>query len=313
MILLRRAFLVLLAICLGCSGQSAPPDTVKRIERQVRSTYRLPPEVQITVGPLKPSEFPNYDALKITFTKGTHNDDYDFLLSKDGKTLIRLTKMDLTRDPNAELMKKIDLKDRPTRGSKDAKVVLVNYDDFQCPFCSRMHQTLFPEILKEYGDRVLFLYKDYPLAEIHPWATHAAIDANCLAAQSNDAYWDLADYLHANQHVVSDARGIAAQFDAVDRATLLAGQMHKVDVVKLHACIKAQNEDQVKASIKEGDALGVTATPTIFVNGEEVDGALPISEVRAVLDRALTQAGVQPPAHAAAAPPAGADPAPPAK
>jgi len=59
--------------------------------------------------------------------------------------------------------------------------------------------------------------------------------------------------------------------------------------------------------------LGVTATPTIFVNGEEVDGALPISQVRAVLDRALTQAGVQPPAHAAAAPPAGADPAPPAK
>ena len=312
-ILLRRAFLVLLAICLGCSGQSAPPDTVKRIERQVRSTYRLPPEVQITVGALKPSEFPNYDALKITFTKGTHNDDYDFLLSKDGKTLIRLTKMDLTRDPNAELMKKIDLKDRPTRGSKDAKVVLVNYDDFQCPFCSRMHQTLFPEILKEYGDRVLFLYKDYPLAEIHPWATHAAVDANCLATQSNDAYWDLADYLHANQHVVSDAKGIAAQFDGVDRATLLAGQMHQVDVVKLHACIKAQNEDQVKASIKEGDVLGVTATPTIFVNGEEVDGALPISQVRAVLDRALTQAGVQPPAHAAAAPPAGADPVPPAK
>ena len=313
MILLRRAFLVLLAICLGCSGQSAPPDTVKRIERQVRSTYRLPPEVQITVGPLKPSEFPNYEALKITFTKGTHNDDYDFLLSKDGKTLIRLTKMDLTRDPNAELMKKIDLKDRPTRGSKDAKVVLVNYDDFQCPFCSRMHQTLFPEILKEYGDRVLFLYKDYPLAEIHPWATHAAVDANCLAAQSNDAYWELADTFHANQHVVSDEKGIAAQFDAVDRVTLLVGQKHNVDVVKLHACIKAQNEDQVKASLKEGDALGVTATPTIFVNGEEVDGALPISDVRAVLDRALTQAGVQPPAHAAAAPPAGADPVPPAK
>jgi protein-disulfide isomerase len=286
---------------------------VKRIERQVRSNYRLPPEVQITVGPLKPSEFPNYDALKITFTKGTHNDDYDFLLSKDGKTLIRLTKMDLTRDPNAEIMKKIDLKDRPTRGNKDAKVVLVNYDDFQCPFCSRMHQTLFPELLKEYGDRVLFLYKDYPLAEIHPWATHAAVDANCLAAQSNDAYWELADYLHANQHTVSETRGIAAQFDVVDRLALVTGQKHNVDVVKLHACIRAQNEDQVKASLKEGDALGVTATPTIFVNGEEVDGALPTSEVRTVLDRALTQAGVQPPAHAAAAPPAGADPAPPAK
>jgi len=200
-------------------------------------------------------------------------------------------------------MQKLDVKGRPTRGNKDAKVVVVNYDDFQCPFCSRMHSTLFPEILKEYGDRVLFIYKDYPLAEIHPWAIHAAVDANCLAAQNNDAYWELADYLHANQNTVNAAKGSEGQFDAVDRAAFMAGQQHNVDVVKLHACIKAQNDDAVKASIKEGDSVGVSATPTLFVNGEEMDGALPLSEVRAVLDRALTQAGLQPPVHAQAAPP----------
>ena len=270
----------------------------------MRSFYHLPPEVQVVVGPLKPSEFPNYDSLKLTFTKGTRKDDYDFLLSKDGKTLIKFTKLDLTKDPNAELMKKVNVQGRPTRGNQDAKVVVVNYDDFECPFCSRMHQTLFPEIFKEYGDKVLFIYKDYPLAEIHPWATHAAVNANCLAAQNNDAYWQLADYLHASQRDVNSAKGIEAQFDAVDRATLLAGQQHNVDVVTLHACIKAQNEDAVKASIKEGDSLGVTATPTLFINGEEVDGALPISELRVVLDRALTQAGVQPPVHVASTPPA---------
>jgi protein-disulfide isomerase len=301
--LLHRSFLVLLLICQGCSAQSTPSETAKAIERQVRSYYHLPPEVQVAIGPLKPSEFPNYDAVKLSFVKGTRKDEYDFLLSKDGKTLIRLTKLDLTKDPNAELMKKVDLKGRPTRGSKDAKVVVVNYDDFQCPFCSRMHSTLFPEILKEYGDRVLIIYKDYPLAEIHPWATHAAVDANCLAEQNNDAYWDLADYLHANQHVVNAAKGSGAQFDAVDRATLLAGQQHNVDVVKLHACIKAQNEEPVKASLREGDSIGVTATPTLFINGEEVDGALPVNELRAALDRALTQAGVQPPAHAESSPP----------
>lgn len=220
--LLHRSFLVLLLICLGCSAQSTPSETAKAIERQVRSYYHLPPEVQVVIGPLKPSEFPNYDAVKLSFVKGTRKDEYDFLLSKDGKALIRLTKLDLTKDPNAELMKKVDLKGRPTRGSKDAKVVVVNYDDFQCPFCSRMHSTLFPGILKEYGDRVLIIYKDYPLAEIHPWATHAAVDANCLAEQSNDAYWDLADYLHANQHIVNAAKGSDAQFDVVDRAALLA-------------------------------------------------------------------------------------------
>ena len=74
----------------------------------------------------------------------------------------------------------------------------MNYDDFQCPFCSRMHETLFPQFYKEYSDRVQIIYKDYPLAEIHPWAIHAAVNANCLAAQNRDAYWDFVG-LHARQ------------------------------------------------------------------------------------------------------------------
>ena len=110
-----------------------------------------------------------------------------------------MTRFDLTTDPYAEIMKKIDVSGRPTRGNKDAKVTIVNYDDFECPFCSRMHATLFPGLFKEYGDRVLFIYKDYPIEEIHPWAMHAAVDANCLAAQNNDAYWEYADYLHGNR------------------------------------------------------------------------------------------------------------------
>src|SRR6201998_4571555 len=218
--LLQQSFVFLLLICLGCSAESAPSDTTKAIERQVRAYYKLPPEVAVVVGPLKPSDFPNYDAVKLTFNRGTRKDDYDFLLSKDGKTLIRMTKMDLTKDPNAEIMKKHDLKGRPTKGNKDAKVVIVNYDDFQCPFCSRMHQTLFPEVFKEYGDRVLFIYKDYPLAEIHPWAIHAAVDANCLAAQNADAYWDFADYTHANRQTVNSEKGLDNQFAALDRNTM---------------------------------------------------------------------------------------------
>jgi protein-disulfide isomerase len=296
--LLQRSFSVLLLICLGCSAQSTPPpDTSKAIERQVRSFYKLPPDVQVSIGPTKPSEFSGYDSIKLTFSKGTRKDEYDFLISKDAKTLIKMTKLDLTKDPNAEIMKKMDVKGRPTRGNKDAKVVIVNYDDFQCPFCSRMHQTLFPEIYKEYGDRVLFIYKDYPLAEIHPWAIHAAVNANCLAVQNNDAYWDFVDYLHGNQQAINAQQGKDAQLAFLDRTTLLQGQQHNVDNAKLAACVKAQDETAVKASIQEGDALGVSATPTLFVNGEQVDGALPIADVRAMLDRALIQAGAQPPAH----------------
>jgi protein-disulfide isomerase len=182
-------------------------------------------------------------------------------------------------------------------------VVLVNFDDFQCPFCSRMHQTLFPELLKEYGDRVQFVYKDYPLNDIHPWATHAAVDANCLAAQNNDAYWDFADHIHANQREVSSERGRDAQFAVLDRLTTEQGQKHNLDLTKLQSCIKAQNEDTIKASKVEAEGVGVTATPTMFVNGQEMDGAVPISEVRATLDRALQQAGVPASPHSEASAP----------
>ena len=265
----------------------------------MRATYSIPASVKVTIGQPRPSEFPNYDAVTITIDGGEKKSTYEFLLSKDGKTLARLTKLDLTKDPYAENMKKIDVSGRPTRGNKDAKVVVVNFDDFQCPFCSRMHQTLFPELLKEYGDRVQFVYKDYPLSEIHPWATHAAVDANCLAAQNNDAYWDFADHIHANQREVNSEKGRDAQFAALDRMTLEQGQKHNLDQTKLQACVKAQNEDAIKASMKEADGVGVNATPTLFVNGEEMDGALPISELRAALDLALQQAGVPVPSHPA--------------
>lgn len=302
--ILRRSIIVLILICLGCSAQSTPSDVNERVERHVRKYYSIPSNVKIDIGPLRPSEFANYDAVTITLNGEDKKQQYEFLLSKDHNTLVRMTKLDLTKDPYAEVMKQIDTTGRPTRGNKNAKVIAVNYDDFQCPFCSRLHETLFPQLLKEYGDRVVFIYKDFPLSEIHPWATHAAADANCLAAQNNDAYWDFADYVHANQREVNSKESHPEQFAALDKMTLLQAQKHNVDLAKLQACIKAQNHDAIKASMKEGGMLGVTATPTLFVNGQELDGAVPLGDLRAAFDEALKNAGVPVPAHPAE--PAGA-------
>ncbi len=297
-ILIRRSFLVLLLICLGCLAQSTPPDLARKIERQVRSYYTIPSDVNLKIGAIVPSkDLPGYDEVAVTVDQGNGKQkDLKFLVSKDRSTMLRLTKFDLTRDPYQEVMNKIDVKGRPVRGAKDAKVVVVNFDDFECPYCSRMHQTLFPEIFKEYGDRVEFIYKDYPLAEIHPWATHAAVDANCLAAQNNDAYWDFADYIHANKQQVDEEKTSVARFDAIDKITLLQGQRHNLDAAKLQACVKAQNDDAVKASMKEGDNIGVDATPTLFVNGQRIDGLVPISDLRAALNNALKDAGQPVPA-----------------
>jgi protein-disulfide isomerase len=298
--LFRRAFAAFLLICLGCSAQSVSPDLSHKIEVQVRSFYNLPARVKLVLGPIQPSEFPNYDALTITLDGGDKKVTYDFLLSKDRNTLIRQTKLDLTKDPFLEAMKKMDLTNRPVRGTKSAKVIAVNYDDFECPYCSRMHQTLFPELLKEYGDKVQFVYKDFPLSEIHPWAMHAAVNANCLAAQNNDAYWDFADYMHNNQREINSLKGNATQFTALDRITVDQGQKHSVDIPRLQTCIKLQDETAVKASLKEAEGLGVDGTPALFVNGQKVEGgALPIEDLREVLDRALVEVGLTPPVHPA--------------
>jgi protein-disulfide isomerase len=295
--MMRRAVVVLLLICLGCSAQSPPSDTARLVERQVRAHYALPSDVKVVVGALRPSEFANYDALTVTISSSNKKQDFDFLLSRDHKALVRFTKFDLTSDPYAEIIKKIDVRGRPTRGNVNAKVTVVNYDDFECPFCSQMHAALFPGLFKEYGDRVVFIYKDYPLEEIHPWAVHAAVDANCLAAQNGDAYWEYADYLHANQSAINGEKGRDGQNAALDKLATSQGQKHNLDVAKLQACVKAQDDKAVRASMHEGDTVGVDATPTMFINGQKLDGAVPADQVRFTLDQALKDAGVAPPEH----------------
>jgi protein-disulfide isomerase len=300
--LIRRSFILLLVVCLGCVAQSASPDLARKIERQVRSYYKIPPEAHVLVGVPSPSaDFPNYDSVVVTVDDGDKKQDLKFVVSKDGSSLVRTIKFDLTRDPFAELMSKIDVNGRPTRGAKASKVVVVNFDDFECPFCSRLHQTLFPQIFREYGDRVTFIYKDYPLAEIHPWAVHAAIDANCLAAQNTDSYWDFADFIHSNQNEVSNEKTPAGRFEQLDKITTEVGQRHNLDAAKLQACVKAQDDSAIRTSLKQGEAVGVDATPVLFVNGEQLGGgAVSVTVIRAALDRALKDNGMPVPEHATA-------------
>ncbi len=311
MVLLKRPLWLIVLLCLGCSAQTqnATSDLNKRIERQVRATYNIPPDVQVTVGERKPSEFPGYESLEVVLTQGSHRNSYNFLLSQDKKTLLRMTKLDLTNDPYAETMSKISTAGRPVRGARDAKVSVVVYDDLQCPFCSHMHDTLFRQVFNEYKDRVKVIYKDYPLFSIHPWAGRAANDANCLAEQNNDAYWDFADALHLDPTAVngpaSAKRGLPEKLAALDVLAIQLGSKHGVDQSKLQACIKAQSDKTVQDSVHEADALGVQATPTLFINGRRLEGAMDASELRAALNDALRDAG-QPvpnqPASAAVSP-----------
>src|ERR1041385_1413409 len=138
-------FLILLAVVflsvggLNCASQSKPMDISAKIERQLRVQYKLPPEVPVAIGPRSPSpEWPGYEAFTVTVGEGERKQEFPFLLSKDQKSIVRVNRIDLSDDPYGDVMKKIDVRGRPVRGAKQSKVVVVAYDDLQCPFCTMM-------------------------------------------------------------------------------------------------------------------------------------------------------------------------------
>jgi protein-disulfide isomerase len=291
-LLILLSLVLLSVIGLNCASQPKPTDIAAKIERQLRATYKLPPEVPVVIGPLSPSpEWPGFDAFTVTIGEGERKQDFPFLLAKDQKSIVRVNRIDLSADPYGDVMRKIDVRGRPVRGAKQSKVVLVAYDDLQCPYCTMMHQILFPELLKEYGDRVTFVYKDFPLPN-HAWANHAAVDANCLAAQNPDAYWNFVDSVHASQQEINGKGTQELRLAELDRITMQQGTDHKLDAASLQACVKTQNDAVVKASVREGESLGVEGTPTLFINGEEMSGGVaPLPRLRAALDRALKNSG----------------------
>lgn len=293
------AGLLLLVIAAGCKAQTTPTDLSgpqfdRRVQLMVRSQYHVPQDYTVTVGQPLPSQFAGYDTLPVTVGHDAHSSVVNFLISRDGKTLARLETFDLDNNPALH----IDIAGRPIRGNPQAKVTVINFDDLECPYCARMHQTLFPSTIDHYKGLVRFVYKDFPLTAIHPWAMHAAVDANCLAVQNSTAYWHYVDDLHSHGDQISGTdRNVTRSFAALDRETRQEAASSKLDAAKLDACLAKQDESNIKAETSEGDALGVDGTPALFVNGERISGVVPQELLWMVIDRALRATGQEPPAN----------------
>ncbi len=298
------AGLLALGLAVGCKAQppqQSSPDLAlnRRIEVLVRAQFNIPQDYTVAIGDRKPSQMTGYDTLPVTLSRGTKTTQVEFLISTDSKTLARLETFNLARDPAFN----IDVAGRPVRGNPEAKVTVINFDDLECPYCARMHQSLFPATLDHYKDKVRFIYKDDPLTELHPWALHAAVDANCIATQSSDTYWVYVDYLHSHgQEITGEDRDLTKSFAALDRIARQQATLAKLDAPRLDQCLSKQDETKVRASAKEADTLGVDGTPALFVDGERINGALPEDQIWLVIDRALRAAGEQPPPEPPAQP-----------
>ena len=297
--------LILLGV--GCHAQtSAPssdrlsPELARRVEVLIRSRSSVPPNYTIDVGPRTKSDVPGYSEIAVNFTAdGKSSKPLTFLLSEDGKTLAQFSKFDISADPRQML----SAEGRPSRGGPgNAPVIIVGFDDLECPFCAKMHAELFPALLERYKDQVRIVYRDFPLSQ-HPWATRAAIDANCVGAQSATGYWNLVDHIHAHASELGGAeKSLAKANTTLDTLAHDEGVKQKVDVGALSACIAKQDDSAITASVKQGEGLGVDSTPALFINGEKLEGAYPIEDVYRMIDAALVAEGKTPPPPAAVTP-----------
>jgi protein-disulfide isomerase len=131
----------------------------------------------------------------------------------------------------------------------------------------------------------------------------AAIDTNCVGAQSAPGYWNLVDYIHAHaDELGGKEKSLAVANQNLDSLTRDEGKKQKLNEEAINACIAKQDNTAINASIKLGETLGVDATPALFINGEKVEGAQPLEYIYRVIDSALVASGQTPPPPPPAAP-----------
>lgn len=162
-------------------------------------------------------------------------------------------------------------------GPDDAKVKIVEYSDFQCPYC-QMFQKTMNEVIAEYGDKVQFIFKNLPLEQIHPRAKAAALAAECANEQGK--WREYGDKLFAEQKVWSEA---SDNKNFVSYATQL-----RLDTAKFNQCItEGRYNDKIEADLQEAESFGISGTPAIFVNDKFKNGAIQSSELKKIIDEEL--------------------------
>lgn len=182
-----------------------------------------------------------------------------------------------TRDPNApiEVVRyPVDEANNPSFGPADAPITIIEFSDYECPFCTRWHAEVWPKLQQTYGDKIRLVYRDFPLYSIHPNAGAAAEAANCANEQGK--FWEYHDLLFQ----ASDGLGRQAYETYASQVNL--------DVEGFKACLDEKRyAEEVTADFEFARQLGVQSTPTFFINGVALIGAQPFEVFQEVIDLEL--------------------------
>jgi protein-disulfide isomerase len=162
----------------------------------------------------------------------------------------------------------------PSLGPDDAKIVIVEFSDFQCPYCQRFHKETYPNLLAAYPGKIRFVYRNFPLPPtMHPEAMSAAVASLC--ANDQNAYWDYHEKLFSGTPLGEETY--------IQYATELG-----LNVEEFTACLSSgKHDDFIKQDMEFSSNLGVQSTPTFFVNGLAIIGAQPLSSFTQLIDKEL--------------------------
>jgi protein-disulfide isomerase len=167
--------------------------------------------------------------------------------------------------------------DDPVWGSDEAVITIIEFSDYECPYCRRWHVEVWPQIQEAYGDQVRLVFRDFPLTSIHANAIPAAAAANCAGEQG--LYWEFSERLFSMELGLSPS--------AYEQYATELG----LDLNAFMACLESGDQnDEIMADYEYAANLGVRSTPTFFVNGIPVVGAQPFEAFQSVIEEELAAA-----------------------
>jgi protein-disulfide isomerase len=279
---LGRIWCALVTLLVVVAVGAAPAVTIDndKLVSYYRSKASVPPTQKIVVTNVKKSALDKHVEGTLEVGEEPALQRVPFVASEDGRYVVFGDVEDISVDPMKATMSKIDLRGFPSKGGSDARVTIVEYSDFQCPFCSRAHATM-EQLLTEYGDKVKLYYKNYPLP-FHAWAEPAAIAAECARQQTPDAFWTVHEGLFAGQKDLTST-------NVKEKVAGMLGAS-KIDMSKFNDCFDNKKSlADVNAQKAEGLALGIKGTPGFVINGRLVSGAQPIEEFKKIIDAELAE------------------------
>ncbi len=181
--------------------------------------------------------------------------------------------VDVKVDPNVKRYD-VPIDDDPVIGADNAEITIIEFSDYQCPYCSRWYSEVFDRLMQEYDGKIRFVYRDFPLSAIHPDATPAAEAANCAGEQG--VYWQFHRALFSGRYGLGST--------AYEQYAAELG----LDAVAFSECMAERRyADEVAQDFSFASQLGVRSTPTFFINGMAVVGAQPYEVFQQIIDKEL--------------------------